>query len=159
MPVNVLFVCLGNICRSPTAHGVFQKMVDDAGLQASIFVESAGTADWHVGKSADSRSAEFASRRGYDLSPLRARHAVASDFDSFDYILAMDASNLADLKAIAPTHYAGHLGLLLDLDSRSSQREVPDPYYGGEQGFDLVLDLIEGACQPLLTSIKTQQGF
>lgn len=152
---RVLFVCLGNICRSPTAHGVFQKMVDDAGLSKRIQVDSAGTAAWHVGKQPDSRSAEHALKRGYDLSPLRARQAVAADFDQFDYVLAMDKENLANLQDICPKGAKSAPQLLLYEYCRDfDELEVPDPYYGGDAGFEHVLDLVEDACSGLLSEIQ-----
>lgn len=152
--ISVLFVCLGNICRSPTAHGVFQKMVEDAGLSAQIFVDSAGTSDWHVGKPPDKRSAAEALKAGYDLSALRGRQAVRQDFVSFDYILAMDEANLADLQELCPATYTGHLGLFLDFSLDKEYREVPDPYHGGGEGFKVVLSLVEDASAQLLNHIK-----
>ncbi|WP_286238423.1 low molecular weight protein-tyrosine-phosphatase [Neptuniibacter halophilus] len=153
--VQVLFVCLGNICRSPTAHGVFQAMVKAQGLDSVIGVDSAGTAAYHVGNPPDSRSAQVAARRGYDLSPLRARQAIEEDFSRFDYILAMDAENLRNLQALQPAGYQGHLGLFLDFAS-ASEREVPDPYYGGDAGFEHVLDLVEAASEGLLAQIRKE---
>lgn len=150
---KVLFVCLGNICRSPTAHGVFQAMVEEQGLEDQIHVDSAGTAAYHVGNSPDSRSSATAIKRGYDLSPLRARQAIESDFEEFDFILAMDESNLMNLRALRPHDYSGHLGLFLEFTSLP-EREVPDPYYGGDAGFEHVLDLVESASQGLLERIK-----
>ena len=153
--IRVLFVCLGNICRSPTAHGIFRKMVSDAGLDDCIKVDSAGTAGWHSGRKPDSRSCSHALKRHYDLSDLRARQAVTEDFARFDYILAMDSENLANLQSIAPSNYSGHLGLMLDF-GESLDIDVPDPYYLAEQGFEQVLDLLEDACKALLTRIKTR---
>lgn len=150
---KVLFVCLGNICRSPTAHGVFQSLVDAKGLSNQISVDSAGTAAYHIGNPPDSRSSAAARKRGYDLSTLRARQAVESDFETFDYILAMDQSNLMNLRAIEPDNYAGYLGLFLDFSSQP-EKEVPDPYYGGDSGFEHVLDLVESASEGLLEQIK-----
>lgn len=146
---KVLFVCLGNICRSPTAHGVFREIVARRGLSQQISIDSAGTAAYHIGNPPDHRSAACALQRGYDLSDLRARQAVTADFSQFDYILAMDAQNLSDLESICPSDYQGHLGLFLDFASESV-REVPDPYYGGPEGFDHVLDLVESASEGLL---------
>lgn len=154
MTVNVLFVCLGNICRSPTADGIFRERVASAGLQQQIGVDSAGTGDWHVGRAPDSRTIAAAARRGYDLSPLRARQVGEADFHEFDYVLAMDKSNLSHLRRLAPTNYAGHLGLLLDFVPHVGLREVPDPYYGGAQGFEQVLDLVELAADELLNHIR-----
>jgi protein-tyrosine phosphatase len=150
---RVLFVCLGNICRSPTAEGVFRERVKQRGLEDKITIDSAGTGDWHIGKPADQRAAQAALARGYDLSALRARQAAREDFSQFDYILGMDHSNLANLKALAPPDYSGYLGLFLDFAKASDHLEVPDPYYGGERGFQLVLDLIENASEGLLEHI------
>lgn len=155
--VKVLFVCLGNICRSPTAHGVFEHMVESSGLADQITTDSAGTAAWHVGNPPDSRSAAAAARRGFDLSHLRARQAQADDFEVFDYILAMDRQNLADLQQLAPSDYKGRLDLFLNF-SDLPETEVPDPYYGGEQGFEHVLDLVESASRGLLADIKQHHG-
>ncbi len=153
--IKVLFVCLGNICRSPTAHGVFQTMVEDQGLADSILVDSAGTAAYHVGNPPDSRSAATARKRGYDLSNLRARQAVETDFSDFDFILAMDESNLMNLRSLKPHNYSGHLGLFLDF-SPEPESEVPDPYYGGDTGFEHVLNLVESASEGLLEQIKRE---
>ncbi len=151
--IKVLFVCLGNICRSPTADGVFKAFVARDGLADKIIVDSAGTAAYHVGNPPDRRSTAAAKLRGYDLSPLRARQATANDFTQFDYILAMDRENLSNLKHIKPDHYSGHLGLFLDF-ATGPETEVPDPYYGGDAGFEHVLDLIESAAEGLLAEIK-----
>ena len=154
--VSVLFVCLGNICRSPTAHGVFQGMVDAGGLGDLIAVDSAGTGDWHIGRSPDQRTSQVAASRGYDLSQLRARLVTQGDFDQFDYVIAMDSANLQDLESMRPAHYSGHLGLFLEFARGDSHAEVPDPYYGGEKGFELVFDLVEDASQGLLEHICVQ---
>lgn len=154
MPVKVLFVCLGNICRSPTAEGVFRKLVADAGLNKRIEIDSAGTASWHHGKAPDPRTVAAAKLRNVDLSVLRARAVKPSDFDEFDYILAMDEDNLANLQAIKPDHYTGYLGLFLNFGSQTTYLEVPDPYHGGCEGFELVLDLVEDAAIGLLASIQ-----
>lgn len=154
--IQVLFVCLGNICRSPTAHGIFQHKVNEAGLQGRINIDSAGTGAWHVGKPPDARAHACARERGYDLSDLRARQVTREDFNHYDYILAMDETNLEDLQLLAPSNYAGHLGLFLEFAQRPEHREVPDPYYGGDQGFQLVLDLVEEASEGLLDEIKTK---
>lgn len=154
--IQVLFVCLGNICRSPTAHGIFQHKVNEASLQGRINIDSAGTGAWHLGKAPDARAHAWALKRGYDLSDLRARQVTREDFNHYDYILAMDEANLEDLQLLAPVNYSGHLGLFLEFAQRAKYREVPDPYYGGDQGFQLVLDLVEEASQGLLDEIKTQ---
>ncbi len=151
---KVLFVCLGNICRSPTADGIFRELVASAGLEQKVIVDSAGTAGWHEGKAPDSRSVAAARQRGYDLSILRARQVQLNDFDEFDYILAMDKANLAELRKLQPAHFAGHSGLFLEFGSQDRYREVPDPYYGESDGFELVLDLVEDAAQGLLQHIR-----
>ena len=153
MSVSVLFVCLGNICRSPTAHGVFEQLVADHQLGHSIRTDSAGTAAWHIGKQPDSRSVAAAANRGYDLTPLRARQVTVSDFEHFDYILAMDQSNLTDLQRLCPPDYSGELALFLTYGD-SDILAVPDPYYGDGDGFESVLDLVEQASQGLLSNIQ-----
>lgn len=155
--INVLFVCLGNICRSPTAHGVFRQLVEDAGLSDKIFVDSAGTAAWHEGKAPDMRSTVHALKRQYDLSDLRARQVTTDDFSSFDYILAMDKDNLKNLRELMPEDFAGHIGLMLEIGGGAGKtNEVPDPYYDGEQGFEQVLDLLETSCADLLEHIERE---
>lgn len=153
---RVLFVCLGNICRSPTAHGVFQHMVDQRGWQDKIKVDSAGTSDWHIGHPPDKRTVQAASQRGYDLSTLKARQACRSDFHTYNYILAMDQNNLRELQRLCPENYTGHLSLFLHFSSQELYEEIPDPYYGGARGFETVLDLVENASQGLLEHISTQ---
>jgi low molecular weight protein-tyrosine phosphatase len=151
---SVLFVCLGNICRSPTAQGVFEHLLIENKLAGSVRVDSCGTGDWHSGGSPDSRASAEALKRGYDLRQLRARQICPDDFHHFDYIVAMDRQNLADLQALSPAGYAGKLGLLLQYAPQLEISEVPDPYYGGEGGFTEVLDLIETACEGLLSEIR-----
>ena len=153
--VKVLFVCLGNICRSPTADGIFRELVRREKLDQRLLVDSAGTSNWHIGKAPDARTVSAARQRGYDLSVLRARQVSQADFDEFDYILAMDEANLQELHAMKPAHFAGHLGLFLAFGSNSQYREVPDPYYGGSDGFELVLDLVEDAAQGLLGHVRS----
>ena len=152
--VSVLFVCLGNICRSPTAEGVFRTMCIQAGKDDAIYIDSAGTAGWHTGRSPDSRSAAAGKERGYDLSLLKARQVSVEDFARFDYILAMDSNNLADLKALCPNTYDGTLSLFLTFAKQRSVGDVPDPYYGDTDGFNLVLDLVEDASRGLLADIQ-----
>lgn len=154
--IKVLFVCLGNICRSPSADAMLRKKVAAAGLADKVVVDSAGTAAWHIGKQPDPRSIEHGAKRGYDLTVLRARQAVADDFNEFDYVLAMDAENLANLQAIKPDDARTQPQLFLKAFGNSSEQEVPDPYYGGEEGFEHVLDLLEQACDALLKDIQQQ---
>ncbi|MCU1716608.1 low molecular weight protein-tyrosine-phosphatase [Pseudomonas sp. 5P_3.1_Bac2] len=151
--MRILFVCLGNICRSPTAEGVLRAKLEQAGLAARVQVDSAGTSDWHVGKPADSRTRQAAQRRGYDFSSLRSRQVQVTDFTEFDLILAMDQHNLADLQQLQPAHGKAELDLFLRRYQLAVD-EVPDPYYGGEYGFEQVLDLIEQASERLLSEIK-----
>ncbi len=152
MKHKVLFVCLGNICRSPTAEAVFRARAAGAGLD--IEIDSAGTGAWHTGESPDPRSMEAGEKRGYSFSGQSARAVNNTDFAIFDYILAMDGKNLAHLQDMCPPKFSGHLGLFLDFAKNSSVAEVPDPYYGGESGFEHVLDLIEAACDGLIKEIK-----
>jgi protein-tyrosine phosphatase len=154
--ISVLFVCMGNICRSPTAHGVFERMVRDAGLAALIEVDSAGTHAYHIGKSPDPRSQETALGRGIDLSGQRARKAAREDFERFDYVIAMDRDNLDNLLTIAPEAHRAKLHLLLDFAPELGVREVPDPYYGGSGGFDRVFDLVTAAAEALLVAIREE---
>ena len=154
--IKVLFVCLGNICRSPTAHAVLEHKLAMAGLSELVEVDSAGTAAWHVGKQPDSRSQETARKRDYDLSHLRARQVVSDDFLEFDYVLAMDDENLRGLKTIVPVgnKVKSHPELFLSVFSTQGFTQVPDPYYGGENGFEAVLDMIEDACDQLVLDIR-----
>lgn len=156
-PTKVLMVCLGNICRSPTAQGVFESKVAEAGLAHVIEVDSAGTSNWHVGEPPDRRSQQAALQRGYDLSAQRGRQVQRSDFEAFDYILAMDEANLRDLEDIKPANFDGHLGLFLDFMGEKGA-EVPDPYHGGQAGFNHVLDLVENASEGLLLAIKAKHA-
>ena len=151
--MRVLFVCLGNICRSPTAEGVLRHKLREAGLTDQIEVASAGTGDWHVGKAPDKRSQAAAQLRGYDLSAQRARQVSRADFASYDLILAMDHSNLRHLKALQPAKGKAELDLFLRRYP-SPVDEVPDPYYDGDQGFEQVLDLIEAASDRLVIELK-----
>ncbi|HAI10066.1 MAG TPA: protein tyrosine phosphatase [Phycisphaerales bacterium] len=148
---SVLFVCLGNICRSPAAEGVMLDVVDNAGLSDAVQVDSAGTGGWHVGNMADSRMRAAANRRGYDLQS-RARQVTADDIEQFDLVIAMDQSNLENLKrlAVGRADNIHMLGEYLDADNPP---DVPDPYYGGESGFDQVLDMIERACPEILKTL------
>ncbi|WP_027910373.1 low molecular weight protein-tyrosine-phosphatase [Pseudomonas sp. URMO17WK12:I4] len=151
--MRVLFVCLGNICRSPTAEAVMRQRLQQAGLAERIELDSAGTGDWHVGKAPDSRTQQAASRRGYDLSSLRGRQVSVDDFARFDLILAMDSANLRDLQRIRPANARAELDLYLRR-FELAEDEVPDPYYGGSEGFEHVLDLLEQASDALLIELK-----
>lgn len=153
---GVLFVCLGNICRSPTAHAVFESMAKKEGLSHLLDIDSCGTGSWHIGQPPDERTQKAALRRGYDLSHLVARRLQADDFSRFDYILAMDTRNLADVMKKAPSDYPGKIQLLLDYSPERKVLEVPDPYYGDQDGFDRVLSLVESACQGLLHTVRQQ---
>jgi protein-tyrosine phosphatase len=150
---SILFVCLGNICRSPTGEAVMRKILSERGLDGSVRVESAGTGPWHVGEPADPRMRAAAARRGYDLNGV-GRQVEREDFDRFDLIVAMDRSNLEDLRLMdAEGRYESKLRLLCDFLTDSELQDVPDPYYGGPRGFDHVLDLIEEASENLADRI------
>lgn len=156
--IRILFVCLGNICRSPTAEAVFRARANKIGLLPHLQIDSCGTGDWHIGKSPDGRSQRAAATRGYDLSTLTARQLAASDFERFDFILAMDAANLRDIKALRPSDCSAHVARFLDYHPDANQGDVPDPYYGGDQGFDQVLDLIEAAADGLLATLAKNEA-
>ena len=152
--VKVLFVCLGNICRSPTADGVFMKLLVDEGFFDRIAVDSCGTATWHIGKAPEQRTQIAAAKRGYDLAGLRARTVKTDDFEQFDYILTMDESNYNELLVMAPVQHHGKIRMFLEHAPQCDFSAVPDPYYDGEQGFEIVLDLVESASRGLLEHIK-----
>lgn len=152
--VNVLFVCLGNICRSPTAEGVFRDLVEREGLSGAIKIDSAGTAAYHVGAPPDSRAQDEAKRRGIDISDLRGRQAHSADFQKFDYVLAMDTENHRNLEDICPLDSEDRLHMFLDFAPSVGLRDVPDPYYGG--GFDTVYDMVEVAAKGLLADIRAK---
>jgi protein-tyrosine phosphatase len=156
---RVLFVCTGNICRSPTAAGVFRKLVADAGLSDLIKVESAGTHGYHVGAPPDPRALAAGLARGYDLSDLRARRVHREDFHRFDLIVALDDDHLAALAALAPPSAGHKVRRMMEFARRSRAKEVPDPYYGPPEGFDHVLDLVEDAAEGLLHSMKVELGM
>ena len=147
---------MGNICRSPTAEAVLRKCAEKAGMDKRITVDSAGTGSWHIGKEPDQRACLAAARRGYDLTVLRARQVSIDDFQRFDLILAMDHDNLARLRALRPTTGTAETDLFLRR-YRLSEDSVPDPYYGGEEGFEQVLDLIEAGTAQLLNEIRGRQ--
>ena len=149
---SVLFVCMGNICRSPTAEGVFRHYVAEAGLDAEIHVDSAGTHAYHVNEPPDRRARAAAARRGYSLEQIRARRVEAADYARFDYVIAMDRDNLAMLTAQSEVVHHDKIRLFLDF-AAAAEDEVPDPYYGGAAGFERVLDLVEDASRGLLETL------
>lgn len=155
--MRVLFVCLGNICRSPTAEGMLRHKLEEAGLAERVTIDSCGTGDWHVGKAPDRRAVAAAASRGVDLSAIRARQLDRADFERFDYVLAMDHGNLADLSALRPKACDAHVGLFLDFAGREGEA-VPDPYYGAEDGFGEVLDLVEAAADGLVEDLRKRLG-
>jgi protein-tyrosine phosphatase len=152
--VSVLFVCMGNICRSPTAEAVFRHRVEQAGMADKIRIDSAGTHDYHVGDAPDARTQRAAKQRGYDMSNLRGRQVEADDFMRFDYVLAMDNMNLVMLERLRPEDAQSYLGLFLDFAELHKEYEVPDPYNGGPEGFEQVLDMVEDAANGLLKHIR-----
>jgi len=153
---GVLFVCMGNICRSPTAHGVFRHKVNKMRLQDRIAVDSAGTLDYHAGSPPDERAQLHASQRGYDLSDLRARQITPNDFNTFDLIAVMDWDNLSFVQDMCPPESKAKVHRLTEFCTHTEADVVPDPYYGGNQGFDHVLDLVEDACEELIVHIQQQ---
>ena len=153
---KILFCCMGNICRSPSAEGVFRAAVDEAGLSGRVIIDSAGTHGYHVGEPPDTRSQRHAARRGYDLSRQRARQVEDADFARFDLIVAMDHDNLALLRAQCPSSHAHKLRLMMDFAPAAGIDVVPDPYYGGASGFERVLDLLEQASSGLLVEVRRQ---
>jgi protein-tyrosine phosphatase len=157
--MRVLFVCTGNICRSPTAEGVFNKLVHDAGLHETITADSAGTHGYHVGEPPDERTCRAATRRGYDLMHLRARKFERADFHRFDLVVAMDKENHAHLARVAPPSEGHKLKMMMQYAKGFREIEVPDPYYGGSRGFDLVLDMLEDASRGLLEAIVEKQDL
>ena len=156
---SVLFVCMGNICRSPTAHGVFETLVARAGLNERVHVDSAGTHSYHVGAPPDARSQEHALKRGYDLSTQRARQLKAADFDDFDLVLAMDWDNLSLAQAMCPSQHERKLRRLAEFFQHHDSPVVPDPYLGGQQSFEDVLDLVEDGCTGLLRHVQERLGL
>jgi protein-tyrosine phosphatase len=152
--IRVLFICMGNICRSPTAEGVFRDKVRKAGLERDIDIDSAGTHAYHIGNPPDPRAQKTARGRGYDLSDLRGRQVSERDFETFDYVLAMDRDNLQNLLRLCPEDYKSRVRLYLSFSRRFPNLNVPDPYYGGNQGFEQVLDMVEDAAEGLLADIR-----
>lgn len=158
-PVRVLFVCLGNICRSPTAEGIFRDMVRARGLAGRIQHDSCGTGDWHVGDPPDTRAQAEARRRGIDISDLRGRQIKKQDFAQFDYVLAMDDDNHGDLRRLCPSEYGDRVHRAVAFAPEMGATHVPDPYYGGAQGFAGVYDLLTAVCEGLLKRIEDEHGI
>jgi protein-tyrosine phosphatase len=159
MTTRILFVCMGNICRSPTAEAVFRKAAESAGVIDRLQIDSAGTHNYHVGRPPDSRAQAAAAGRGYDLSGLRGRQVSQRDFAEFDYILAMDADNLSNMQQLCPGEHRHKLSLFLAFSERFTGQEVPDPYYGSGGGFELVLDMVEDASRGLLARLKSSDAL
>lgn len=155
--MRILFVCMGNICRSPTAEGVFRRVLAARAPELRLEIDSAGTHDYHVGSPPDRRAVEAARRRGVDLSGLRARMVSAGDFEYYDLILAMDEENLRELKRRAPAVHHERIRLMMEFAPHAPSRRVPDPYYGGAQGFEEVLDLLEEAANGLLQEVLSRR--
>lgn len=155
--IRVLFVCMGNICRSPTAEAVARRMAQDAALDHRVEFDSAGTHGYHIGDAPDHRAIAAGRERGYDLTPLRARKVTARDFATFDLVLAMDDENHAHLAQLCPPGYRDRLKRLLDFAPACAKREVPDPYYGGREHFGEVIDLVEQGVAGLLDTLKQHQ--
>jgi len=158
-PVRILFVCMGNICRSPTAHAVFLRRLEQAGIRDRVEVDSAGTHGYHVGSAPDSRAIQAAAGRGYDLTALRARRVEAADLVTFDYVIAMDRANLDILRGLAGESTRAELALLLDYVPGHEGADVPDPYYGARNGFDEVLDLVEAGADALMARLHERHGL
>jgi protein-tyrosine phosphatase len=157
--IRVLFICMGNICRSPTAEGAFTRLIRAEGLEERIWVDSAGTHAYHMGDAPDPRAIRAADRRGIALEHLRARKVAAADFDTFDYLLAMDEDNVAHLTDICPEErFLPRVRLFMDFAEDAPESNVPDPYYGGLQGFERVLDLVDDAARGLLAHIRAQHS-
>jgi protein-tyrosine phosphatase len=153
-PVSVLFVCMGNICRSPTAHAVFRDLVRKEGLESAIEIDSAGTHAYHVGEMPDRRSMQVAKDRGIEMADLRARKVDFGDLYEYDYVLAMDEANLANLMEMALPEHKEKIRLFMDFAPEHPEKEVPDPYYGGPEGFNQVFDMVTAASEGLLSHIK-----
>ena len=154
---RILFVCLGNICRSPMAEGVFRSVAEEEGLIDRFEIDSAGLGDWHIGQAPDHRAQKAARSRGVDISDQSARQVVDEDFDRFDLLLVMDRSNFAELKARAPHEARAKIRPFLDFAPHVGTRDVPDPFFGGAEGFDRALDLIEAAARGLLASLAGEE--
>lgn len=156
---HILFVCMGNICRSPMAEGVTRRLLKNKGMEQIVHIDSAGTHDYHLGEPPDARAQRAALRRGINLSGLRARKVEAADFERFDMLLAMDRANLSQLQGACPRPHLPKLDLFMRYSTRFEGEDVPDPYFGGDQGFELVLDMVEDAATGLIeVLIKARQG-
>lgn len=159
-PIHVLFVCLGNICRSPLAEGAFRKMVVEAGFEDRFEIDSAGTGQWHVGQKADARMRSTAKRRGVDLDDIRARQVARGDLHQFDHIFAMDRSNLHDMLYLDPDgDHSTRVRLFREFDPEPDDYQVPDPYYGGPNGFDNVFDIVERTSEAILDRFREIYGL
>ncbi len=157
--VNVIFVCMGNICRSPSGEGVFKSLVRDAGLENAFFIDSAGIYSYHAGEPADSRMRKHASKRGYDLTSI-SRQLSHGDLKKFDYIIAMDSDNYRDILRLDRNgEFEDKVFMMNDFSAVHTGSDVPDPYYGGPQGFEIVLDMLEESCRGLLDSIRGKNGL
>ncbi|GJH11675.1 low molecular weight phosphotyrosine protein phosphatase [Caballeronia novacaledonica] len=154
--IAICFVCLGNICRSPSAEAVMRDLVERAKLAERIVIDSAGTGDWHIGEAPDERAQKAARKRGYDLSKLRGRQVAAADFARFDLFIVMDDANATALTAVCPPEYRDKIRLLMEFATNDDSRVVVDPYFGGEEGFEKVLDQCEDACESLLKALRAQ---
>ena len=152
--IKVLFVCMGNICRSPTAEGVFAKLIKEQDLEAYFVIDSAGTHAYHIGEPPDLRAQHAALERDVEINHLRARKVIMADFEDFDFLLAMDDDNYAVLMEASPEEYKDKISYFLDYAPHLKTREVPDPYYGGKYGFERVLDLIEAASEGFLSNLQ-----
>jgi protein-tyrosine phosphatase len=154
---KILFVCLGNICRSPAAEGVMSSLIKKEGLEDSILVDSAGTLGYHIGEEADARMKEHAEKRGYELTSISRKFNPQKDFDEFDYIVTMDNSNYKDIYRLDTDHkHKDKIFKMAKFINRHNVNEVPDPYYEGPEGFEFVLDIIENGCEELLTKVKNE---
>lgn len=155
--IKILFVCLGNICRSPTAEGIFRHLVKSKGMEGSFEIDSAGTSHWHVGEQPDPRAIQEAQRHGIDISEQRSRQVAREDFDQFDYIVGMDPENCRELRKLSPEHLQHKIHLLTDYAPELDVEGVPDPYYGGPKGFPKVFGIIEASAKGILKVIWSKK--